>query len=160
MKEVQARRMDHPYPEFSFQLNNGKTLSSAGLKGKIVVIDCWFEGCHPCMAEVDALNELHDSLSKRDDVMFFSIAREKPEDVARIIAARGIRYGVVPLVDSASHYNLSGGYPAKIIVDRNGIVVYYRGGGSTDKIKARKHVMEEFFPEILAIANLDRSSPQ
>jgi peroxiredoxin len=152
MHEMQAIRIDKPYPVFNFKLSNGNEVSSESLKGKVIVIDCWFQYCHPCMTEVDGLNALYDSLSKRDDVVFFTIARERPEDLPQIIKDHNIRYPVVADLQNADHYNLGGGYPAKIIVGRDGLVKYYHSGGSTMKELAWKYIMEEFRVNILAEA--------
>lgn len=152
IQRLEKNRLNKPYPAFNFKSTSGTAFNSVLLRNKTIVIDCWFEGCHPCMAEVDVLNELHDSLRNNPDVVFFTVARERESDIERILEERDIRYPVVTVIDEAYKYNLNGGFPAKIIVDKNGLVAYYHGGGSPKKEAARKYVFGEFYPKILEIA--------
>jgi RNA polymerase sigma factor (sigma-70 family) len=45
--------------EFALPASDGKSLSSSGLKGKVVLIDCWATWCTPCMAKMPELKALH-----------------------------------------------------------------------------------------------------
>ena len=47
----------HAYPNFKIT-NEARTIDNQSLRGKVVLINFWFEGCHPCMAEMEALNNL------------------------------------------------------------------------------------------------------
>jgi RNA polymerase sigma factor (sigma-70 family) len=55
-----------PFPEvgkvydFSLRTVDGKTIRSADLRGKVVVIDCWASWCLPCLLEVNKVKKLSD----------------------------------------------------------------------------------------------------
>ena len=53
-----------PYIEFRIA-NEARGVDNQILKGKVVLINFWFEGCHPCMAEMDALNNLFKKMNSQ-----------------------------------------------------------------------------------------------
>ena len=69
-------QIGHPFQKFSFT-ENGKTFNNDSLKGKVVFINFWFEACHPCILEMDALNELFEKLKDNKDFMFVSLSIDK-----------------------------------------------------------------------------------
>jgi thiol-disulfide isomerase/thioredoxin len=61
-------------PEFDVVAVDGKRLKLSALKGKVVVLNFWFIGCAPCIAELPALNKLVDEY-KGEDVVFIAFGR-------------------------------------------------------------------------------------
>src|SRR6188472_749498 len=45
-------------PELSLKTVTGEKIETKDLKGKVIVINLWFTTCHPCIAELPALNRL------------------------------------------------------------------------------------------------------
>src|SRR5688572_6758425 len=43
-------------PELSLKTVNGEKIETKDLKGKVIVLNLWFTACHPCIAELLALN--------------------------------------------------------------------------------------------------------
>ncbi|MGN6399767.1 MAG: TlpA family protein disulfide reductase, partial [Flavisolibacter sp.] len=56
MKVKASQILGKPFPTFT-AVNEQSTINNDSLKGKVVLINFWFEGCHPCRAEFGALNE-------------------------------------------------------------------------------------------------------
>ncbi len=52
-------------PTFSFTDSNGIRVTSAELKGKVVLINFWASWCPPCRAEMPSLNKVY--LTLRND---------------------------------------------------------------------------------------------
>ena len=51
--------------DFSGTTEDGATISSADLAGKIVLVNFWYAGCGPCRTEADDLNKLYDEYSSK-----------------------------------------------------------------------------------------------
>ena len=106
-------------------------------KAEYILIDFWYTGCKPCIEEIPALNELHDKLQKRDDIIFislntdhFEIKRNK-EFTNGTIRKHDIRFPVV-FDDDATHLSKElniRGYPTKMIVNKEG-QVFEKSNGS------------------------------
>lgn len=50
---------------FEGKTENGDTISSADLAGKLVLVNFWYAGCGPCRTEADDLNSLYDEYSSK-----------------------------------------------------------------------------------------------
>lgn len=60
-----------PFPTFA--ANEQGKINKDSLKGKVVLINFWFEGRHPCLAEFSALNELVEKLKGNKGFEFISL---------------------------------------------------------------------------------------
>ena len=135
-----------PFNGFTVANEEGP-LNNDSLKGKIVLINFWFEGCHPCIAEFPALNELADKLKDVKDFEFISFTWDNQETVKRVKEKFKLQFRVYSTQES-SKLNYRLGYPTTIILDRQGIVKYITSGGPIDPEKARNHIMTEILPRI------------
>src|ERR1700677_4236159 len=62
-----------PLPTFIAAGSNG-IIDNDSLKGKVNFINMWEEHCAPCMAEMETLNKLYDTLKYNSDFQFISIS--------------------------------------------------------------------------------------
>lgn len=60
-------------PDFKAATINGDTIELKKLRGKVVVINFWFIGCAPCIAEIPALNKLAEEYES-EDVVFIAFS--------------------------------------------------------------------------------------
>src|SRR5205085_173417 len=56
VRDAQAK----PAPDFSLVALDGKTISLASLRGKVVVLNFWFPACAPCRAELPLMQKLYE----------------------------------------------------------------------------------------------------
>lgn len=82
------------FSAFTFQDVDGKQVSVADYKGKIIYIDIWTTGCMPCMAEAPYLKKLEHEMQGKD-IVFLSISCDSGPEVWK---------------KTIQKYNLSGGH--------------------------------------------------
>lgn len=141
--------MNKPLPAFVAAGDDG-VISNDSLKGKVTYINMWEASCAPCMAEMDALNKLYDTLSNNPDFQFISLTANNLETIQRIKAKYHIQYNVYHL-DEEGCYQLNAGlgYPTCIILNRKGNVRYIHDGGYMDSAKIWHFVFStDIYPAI------------
>jgi len=143
-----------PFPAFVASNEYG-TINNDSLRGKVVLINFWFEGCHPCLAEFPALNELYQTLKDNRDFELISFTWDRTEAIKRVKEKFNLLFQVYhATARECLRLNQNNGYPTTIILDRQGIIRYMIFGGPTDTDHAREYVMTELLPEIRKVLQL------
>ena len=122
-----------PFSDFSGQDFDGNSVDeSLFSKNAVTVVNFWFNGCKPCVAELSDLNALNDELK----AMGGEVIGINPEtldgneatikEAAAILESQGAKYRNISLnSDSAAckyAFNIMS-FPTTILVDRNGNIV-------------------------------------
>ncbi len=107
-------------PDWTLYTTEGKRISMAQLKGKIVLIDFFFIGCGNCMESLQSLDRIYDKYKDRNFVLV-SISNR---DSKKSVAAFKEKYKIKNMVcgdgdDVAKSYNLPGA-PLFYYIDREG----------------------------------------
>lgn len=98
---------------------------------RFFLVDFWYTGCGPCIAEIPALNELSRTLKERDNITFLSIntdyinGKKSLEFVKNFAAKHNISFPVVfdnIRTEFNKHLKVQG-YPTKFILDHEGHLV-------------------------------------
>lgn len=112
------------FPKFSFKDLNGNLVSNESMKGKIIVIKCWYIHCTPCIKEFPQVNKLADEYKDRKDILFISLAEDAPEKLKAFLAKRPLRYSVVPNMKVYMNEALQlNSFPTHFILNKEGIIV-------------------------------------
>jgi len=143
--------IDHTFPSFELKRPN-KTINNKSIEGKVVLINFWFEGCAPCMAEMEALNDLFNNLKSNEDFLFISIARDNLEAINRVKKKYHLAFDAFPSNDKeCKRLNFGSGYPTTIVLDKNGIIKNIHVGGPIEKEDASERVMTTLLSEVKAL---------
>jgi len=149
--ELKKQMLDIPAPDFRLEDLDGKTVSLAELKGKIVVIDFWATWCAPCLASFPGMKTVVEKYARDADVRFLFIdtverVENKKKNAADFLAKT--RYPFRILLDNDNKviqtYRVEG-IPAKFVLDRNGKIRFRKAGfeGNTEKLVDELSLMIE-----------------
>jgi len=112
-------------PDFSARDLRGRRISSADLRGKVVLIDFWATWCQPCKKEMPGYQKLADRYGARGfsviglklDIMADT---EEPHAFARRL---GIHYTLAVATDEVKNkFGGIEGLPITLLYDRKGIL--------------------------------------
>ncbi|NQX38471.1 Peroxiredoxin [Pedobacter steynii] len=126
------------FPDFSFKDLDGKTYSNKIVKGKIVVLKCWYISCIPCVQEMPELNNLVAEQKDRKDILFIGLAFDQAKALSAFLKKVKFVYHVVPnqkpfLLEKLKVFS----YPTHIIIDKNGFVI--KAVGDVGDLKSVLH---------------------
>ena len=82
-------------PRFAARDLDGREVSSASLRGKVVIVNFWATWCPPCRAEIPDLIALQTKYGDRLQIIGISQDEAPPEVVKRFVADHKINYPVV-----------------------------------------------------------------
>jgi thiol-disulfide isomerase/thioredoxin len=143
-KSFRNKMLTNDAPLFSLRDLNGKTVSLADLKGKIVVLDFWATWCVPCLASFPAMQKL---VNKHPEIVFLFIdtQEQQPGTVSRVKALMArAKYNFRVLIDEPLEGNSDNkvfkvvsdykpeGIPAKVVIDANGKQRFMSTGFTSD----------------------------
>lgn len=120
-------RKGQPAAEFSYPDANGKMVSLADFRGKVVLVDVWATWCGPCRGELPHLKKLEEEM-KGTDVVFVGVSldEEKNHDKWKKFLVDEQLPGVQLFADGwskiAKDYKITG-IPRFMVFDREGKVV-------------------------------------
>lgn len=122
---VAAGEIGSRLPDFSMKDLYGRSLSSADLRGKVVIIDFWATWCEPCKKEMPGYQKLVDRYGVKGLAVVglkFDIMKdtENPVQFANRI---GVRYPLAVATDELKRkFGGIEGLPTTMLYDRDGIL--------------------------------------
>ena len=96
---------------------DGDSISNKSLMGKVVVINFWFIGCHPCEEEIPYLDSIQQHF-KGKDVEFIAITYNDKKDVKRFIKEKKFNYKMIVEGRKYCYNFMLRGYPETYIFDK------------------------------------------
>jgi cytochrome c-type biogenesis protein len=114
-----------PAPEYAALSLNGDTVSLAGMRDRVVLLNVWATWCHPCRAEIPELQALHTRYAAKGfDVVGVSVDGDGDEAHIRdFVQEFGMTYPIWrDAGDRISTLFRAVGVPATYLIDRQGIM--------------------------------------
>lgn len=124
-KQVAAGEIGSSLPDFSLTDLQGHTLSSAGLRGKVVLIDFWATWCQPCKKEMPGYQKLVDEYGPRGFVVIGFKFDTMPdmEDPIRFANGIGVHYPFAVATDDLKQkFGGIEGLPTTMLYDRGEVL--------------------------------------
>ena len=111
------------FPPFSFKDLNGNLVTNESMKGKIIVIKCWYIHCTPCIREFPQVNKLTEEYKDRKDILFISLAEDSAAQLKTFLARKPLSYSVIPdmkvYMNEALQLN---SFPTHFILNKEGLI--------------------------------------
>ena len=137
------------FPQFNAVTLNGETFTESNLKGRVTLINFWFEYCSPCIAEFDALNNLFIHYNGNKKFQFLSFTSDTEQSAKLSVEKYHLLFPVLCIPEAECfRLNFNSGFPTSIIVDETGKILVIKSGGSIDKT-----VIEPEIQKLAAVIN-------
>ncbi|MNQ75402.1 Thiol-disulfide oxidoreductase ResA [compost metagenome] len=112
-----------PFPKFLFKDLNGNEVSNETMKGKIIVVKCWYIHCTPCIREFPQVNRLAAEYKDRKDILFISLAEDSAEQLKTFLARKSLSYAVIPDMKIYMNETLNlNAFPTHFILNKEGLI--------------------------------------
>jgi len=120
-------------PYLSLKTISGEKIETQNLAGKVIVINLWFTTCHPCIAELPALNKLVKEY-KNKNVVFLGLSTDTKDYLDTDFFPK-YKFDFTIVADAYNIVQKIGhtGFPTTYIIDMNGKVRDAWIGGLDDK---------------------------
>ena len=117
--KIQQQFAGKPAPAFVVKGLDGKAISLASFKGKIVLLDFWATWCPPCRADAPALEKLH---QQHQDLAIIGISvSEERATVEKFLREYPRGYPVALTTENElSRPYQAGPLPLYLVIDRDG----------------------------------------
>ena len=122
-----------PFRNFSGQDYDGNSVDESLFSGNAVtVVNFWFTGCKPCVAELSKLNELNDAIKSMGGEVVgintetFDGNEAAIKEAAAVLESQGAKYRNLSIdasSDAGKYASDIMAFPTTILVDRNGNIV-------------------------------------
>ena len=131
------------FPVFKAVSLNNETISSDNLSGKVTMVNFWFDGCAPCIIELDALINVYNKYKNDVSFQFLSFTIDDVEVAQKAVNKYNIPYTVYPISrEEAYRMNFNCGFPTNIIINVEGRIDYFKTGGSIDTERSEKDIAQ------------------
>ena len=126
-KAVAPGEIGSRLPDFSVKDLQGREVSAADLRGKVVLIDFWATWCKPCKQEMPGYQKLVDLYGSHGFAVVGLKFNDMPDTEDPILFAKtlGVRYPLAVAPDDLRQkFGGIEGLPTTMLYDRQGILRY------------------------------------
>lgn len=125
-----------PIPFFVFQKPDKSSLDLAEYRGKVILIDFYFNRCSQCIKKMPDLKKLQNHYKENKDFVLLSVHRGGSESFDEFLTMlhnfpSELSYAYDSSSRASKHLGIEG-YPHEILIDKKGLVRDQFGGYSDD----------------------------
>jgi cytochrome c biogenesis protein CcmG, thiol:disulfide interchange protein DsbE len=120
-----------PAKPYTINLLDRTQVSSADLKGKVVVINRWATWCTPCKAEMVTFENFVRT-HPGADLKIYAVTTELGFPARKLQPLQGILHYPLGTSVSGFSYGIKGAVPTSYVIDRSGIVRFAAAGAFDD----------------------------
>jgi thiol-disulfide isomerase/thioredoxin len=114
---------------FSFTDANGKSASTADLKGKVVFMNFWASWCPPCRAEMPSLEKMYEKLKDNHNFVFLFLNEDNDRNKAiNYLKENKLTIPFYYASEGVSNEIFSGSLPTTVVLDKEGKIVLKHSG--------------------------------
>ena len=122
-------RNPDPAPAFKLSTLDGKPLSLADYKSKVILLNFWATWCGPCRAEVPDLVELQNKYKDQLQVIGLVVDDDDEDAIKKFADKYGINYPIAIATDDVrTEYGGIPALPTSFVLDQEGRVVQKHEG--------------------------------
>ena len=123
---VASFTLTRPAPQVTFNAISGETLSTADLRGKVVLVNFWATYCSECIKEMPKLVNAHQKFSARGyETIAVAVWRDDPARVAQFALKHALPFKVA--LDSSGQLGRDFGNvritPMSFLIDKKGNIL-------------------------------------
>ena len=124
---AQASDIGKPARAFTIKTLDRQTVSSAALKGKVVVVNRWATWCTPCKAEIVAF-ENYLRTHPGTDLKIYAVTVELEVPSAKLQPLQDMLSFPLATGISGGGYRVKTGVPTTYVIDRSGVLRFADSG--------------------------------
>lgn len=128
-----------PAPAVTLTTWDGATVELAELRGSVVVVNFWAEGCAPCRAEMPVLQDVFEQTMVTGEPVVFlgvNLKSDRPENAAKLLQDLGIGYITGPDAGGDDPqrgpiqlaFGIPESYPCTVFIRPDGVIDAVRVG--------------------------------
>jgi thiol-disulfide isomerase/thioredoxin len=118
-----------PAPEFKLTGLDGKAVTLADSKGKVILLNFWATWCGPCRAEIPDLVELQNKYKDRLQILGLVVDDDDQDAIKDFVEKFGINYPVaIATNDIRMQYGGIAALPTSFVLDAEGRIVQKHEG--------------------------------
>lgn len=114
-----------------FADKNGKVVSIADLKGKVVFVNFWTTWCPPCLAEMPSINKLSQALNDESKLVFLLVDMDSDlEQSGKFMLKKDYDLDVYRPVSQLPVEYYTGTFPTTLVFDKDGQLIFRHEGAA------------------------------